>query len=251
MMPQFPEKTWVRDGLVSYWPLDNEQLVGSPPGATVRDVIGGNDGVTSGTITTGVTGKINEAFDFDGGDDYIAIKNLHYNTVGEIPELTVSAWVKIPTNGGNWSIVDFDRSEYYTCCAGVPNDSPWGEGGYVGFHTTDDGGTTHDMWNNSPVRDGTWHHIAWVFDSSLTNDKKIYVDGELDAEADQHGAGSNIGTGTTRYGFIGDGSEANSFDGGRNAKYYQGTVDEVIIFDRALTQTEVKALYRRGVAYPW
>jgi len=65
-MPQFPEKTWVRDGLVSYWPLDNEQLVGSPPGATVRDVIGGNDGVTSGTITTGVTGKINEAFDFDG-----------------------------------------------------------------------------------------------------------------------------------------------------------------------------------------
>ena len=49
---------------------------------------------------------------FDGTNDYAAIQNMYYTDVGEISKLTVSAWVKVPLDGGDWSIVDFDRSEY-------------------------------------------------------------------------------------------------------------------------------------------
>ncbi|SVC32119.1 uncharacterized protein METZ01_LOCUS284973, partial [marine metagenome] len=56
---------------------------------------------------------------FDGNNDYAAIQNMYYTDVGEISRLTVSAWVKVPLDGGDWSIVDFDRSEYYTCTVGM------------------------------------------------------------------------------------------------------------------------------------
>ena len=42
-----------------------------------------------------------------------------------------------------------------------------------------------------------------------------------------------------RYGFIGDGSEASSFDGDRNDKNYEGMADEVYLYDEALTPDEI------------
>lgn len=188
-----------------------------------------------------------DSLTFDGSDDYVAIEDLHYDTSGEITELTVSAWVKIPAGGGDWSIVDFDRSEYYTCAAGIPDGGTTGTGDVVGFHTTSPNTSTGngDMWGNIDVRDGNWHFITWVYDSSVTNEKKIFVDGQLDAEADQHPDGEGLGTGTTRYGFIGDGSEASSFDGSRNDIYYEGSIDEVRIYDRALNEDKIQTLYER------
>jgi len=234
-MPQFPEKTWVRDGLVSYWPLDNEQLVGSPPGATVRDVIGGNDGVTSGTITTGVTGKINEAFDFDGGDDYVAVNNLVYNGTN-YAELTLSAWVKT-SSSAQQIINSWDRSEYWRFAIDTQI--------YVGYYNASDS-TVHDIYGNTSVNDGNWHHVVFRFDHGAVT---MFLDGEEDGSFSH---GEFFGSGVTRYGFISNGSEASSFDGNKGpTAYFNGEIDEVMIFDRALTQTEVKALYRRGVAYPW
>lgn len=122
---------------------------------------------------TYVNGRFGFALSFDGVNDYLAIQNLHYNTPNGITELTVTAWVKVPPDGGDWSIVDFDRSEYYCCPAGIRSDRPWGEGDYVGFHTYASGYGIHDMWSNSPIRDDNWHFIAWVYDSSVTNDKKF------------------------------------------------------------------------------
>ena len=72
-------------------------------------------------------------------------------------------------------------SEYFCCCAGIPSGSTGGEGGYVGFHTTDSGAGTTDMWSNfSHINDGNWHHITWVYDAS-SGTKKIYIDGALDS----------------------------------------------------------------------
>jgi hypothetical protein len=48
------------------------------------------------------TGTTNDALSFDGTDDYVAIQDLYFSDPGEIPVLTVEAWVRTTVNSGNW-----------------------------------------------------------------------------------------------------------------------------------------------------
>ena len=173
---------------------------------------------------------------FDGTDDYVAL-NMFYNTVGQIPQVTLEAWVNTSENGtgtnSNWAIIDFDRSDYY-------NFFITGNNGQVGFSTSDNTGTIHDFYSGTgnSVNDGNWHHIAAVYDGT---DKIIYIDGvEVARSVNAHG-GNNLGSGLTRYGFIGDGSEATSFNGGRNNRYYNGKVDEVRIWNTVRSPAQLLA----------
>ncbi len=179
---------------------------------------------------------------FDGSNDYAAIQNLKYTEPGQISKLTVSAWIKVPSNGGDWSIVDFDRSEYYSCIAGIRNTSANGEGDYIGFHTRGVSQGIHDMWSTAPIRDNKWHHVVWVFDSEQLYEKKIYIDGELDSQVNYYNTNVKLGSGTDRYGFLADGSEANSYNAARNGIYYQGSMDQVSIWDRAFSASEVSSM---------
>jgi Concanavalin A-like lectin/glucanases superfamily/Ig-like domain CHU_C associated len=169
---------------------------------------------------------------FDGTNDYVAL-NMSYNTVGQINQLTLEAWINTTESDtgtfDNWSIIDFDRSEYY-------NFFVRGDNGQVGFSTTDNGGTIHDFYSPTSVNDGNWHHIVAVYDGT---DKIIYVDGlEVARSVNAHG-GNNLGSGSTRFGFIGDGSEATSFNGVRNNLYYNGSIDEIRIWNTVRTPTQI------------
>lgn len=75
-------------------------------------------------------------------------------------------------------------------------------------------------------------------------DKIIYVDGVEEVRKTNQHLGKGLGTGITRYGFIGDGSEANVFDANRNNKFFEGTLDEVRIYQRVLTPDEILELYQ-------
>ena len=169
---------------------------------------------------------------FDGTNDYVAL-NMNYSVVGQIPIITVEAWINTSESGtdefDNWSIVDFDRSEYY-------NFFVRGDNGQVGFSTSDNVGVINDFYSNASVNDGNWHHITAVYDGT---DKVIYIDGIEDARNINAHGGNNLGTGVTRYGFIGDGSEASVFDGTRNSKYYNGFIDEVRIWNTVRTPSEI------------
>jgi len=191
------------------------------------------------------SGSSEPMLSFDGNNDYAAIQDMYYTDVGEISRLTVSAWVKVPLDGGSWSIVDFDRSEYYTCAVGLNGVSA--EGDYVGFHTRGSSGGIKDMWSTSTIRDNDWHHIVWVFNSSEVNDKKIYIDGQLDSQQDAYSTNVNLGSGANRYGFFGDGSEASSYNANRNGIYYQGYMDQVSIWHRAFSASEFSSLLNVNV----
>jgi hypothetical protein len=191
------------------------------------------------------SGSSEPMLSFDGNNDYAAIQDMYYTDVGEISRLTVSAWVKVPLDGGSWSIVDFDRSEYYTCAVGL--NGLYAEGDYVGFHTRGSSGGIKDMWSTSTIRDNDWHHIVWVFNSSEVNDKKIYIDGQLDSQQDAYSTNVNLGSGANRYGFFGDGSEASSYNANRNGIYYQGYMDQVSIWHRAFSASEFSSLLNVNV----
>ncbi|MFC4405174.1 LamG-like jellyroll fold domain-containing protein [Haloarchaeobius iranensis] len=219
--------------LVNHWRLDEE------PAGDSDTVLGERaDGSTVAAENNGAFGNASgvdgTAFEFrDGG--YVAIDDS-FDTAGELPQMTACSWFRTSETGttefDNWALLDYDRSEYFNLYVR-------GDTGGVGFSTSSQSASMQDLSTTTDFADGNWHFACGVYDGT---EKRIYVDGTLEANASQHG-GAPLGTGTTRYGFIGDGSEAGSFDGNRNDEYYDGRVDEVRLYDRALDQAEIEALY--------
>ncbi|UCE47901.1 MAG: LamG domain-containing protein, partial [Phycisphaerales bacterium] len=94
--------------------------------------------------------------------------------------------------------------------------------------------------------DGQWHHVTGVFDNGLLI---IYIDGAPEPSTT---GGQTFGSGNTRYGFIGANSEATSFDGSRGGGTpVVGEVDDIRIYQRALTQAEIALVMRGDPRYAW
>ena len=165
---------------------------------------------------------------FDGSNDFAAIDGMFYSS-NSIDELSVEAWIRT-TDAGNQIIASFDRSDYWRL--GIN-----GEGagnGQVCWNLRTSAGIL-DFGSSSRVDDGNWHHVVGTYNAGLAS---IYIDGELDATATR---GVTVGSGTTRYGFIGTGSEASSYNGSRGPnRYFDGEIEELRIWDKALTINEIR-----------
>ncbi|MCD4677087.1 MAG: hypothetical protein K8S18_13995, partial [Desulfobacula sp.] len=52
------------------------------------------------------------SLDFDGNGDYVALP-YYCTTSGQYQQLSVCAWIRLYGDGGGWSVLDLDRSEYF------------------------------------------------------------------------------------------------------------------------------------------
>jgi len=94
-------------------------------------------------------------------------------------------------------------------------------------------GNVHE--GKTTVNDGRWHHVAQVVDDESIS---VYVDGRLDVTAKLQG----VKTGSADPLYLGTRTPASS-------QYrYRGAMDEVCLFDRPLTPTELKKLHDHGRA---
>ena len=72
----------------------------------------------------------------------------------------------------------------------------------------------------------------------------MYVDGEVDRTHSANGSMTSLGAGGTRFGLVGDGSEANTEGGGGNDIFYDGDIAFLHFYDKkSLTASEVKQNY--------
>ncbi|MCK5283718.1 MAG: hypothetical protein KAK00_10035 [Nanoarchaeota archaeon] len=188
-----------------------------------------NDGSCTGSACPEwITGMRGKAVRFDGGGDYVDCGSG--NSLNIVQHITISFWAK-PTGG----IGD------YTAFLGRGLSSSWGFYGDSGIPPsniyfrviTGDGTVTASSSNIFEI--GKWTHIVGVYNGTNID---IYGDGVEITSADyaQTGVMDNSGT-TLQISKISD----------RASYFFNGTIDEVMIFDRALSPEEINASYQAGI----
>jgi hypothetical protein len=90
------------------------------------------------------------------------------------------------------------------------------------------------------IADGTWHHFAWVFETTAIT---LYVDGQEDTSAveDNNGASSNSIYASTESMYIGALTSS-----GTPATFFEGNLDEVAVWASAKTETDIADIYGTG-----
>ena len=226
-------------GLVSYYPLDAL----SPDGATTPDVVSGNDFVLVNMgVESLVAGRFGQALDFNGVDQYAVYTRIVENglPISRSFAYTVSFWVRAEGAGQN------DRRAFsegsmlsnnplLTFGTGNSTDPAVQPFPHVFFRNL--GGTALvDYRAPTPVFDGNWRHVALVDTNGAF---AVYVDGVLDS--------------TRSYAKSDPPDETVSIGGIQRAAashWLQGTVDEVALWNRALTVAEIQSLQAATIAQP-
>ena len=232
----------VASGLIGHWKFDE------PTGTTATDSSGNNYHAQLFNAGNGsaswVDGKVNGGIQLDGTDDYLAIQTLNYTQAGQIPAVTVVAWLKTSaTTTTQRYVISYDRSTNWRVTVGGDNNN-----GKLFFASTDSAEVTADNYSNSVVNDGAWHLVAATYDS-VTSLKKFYLDGSPNGSASVHG-NLALGSGAySRFGTIGTTNEDiayNTLQEGSRGGFFQGTLDEIRLYDRALTDGDVAYLYSQA-----
>ena len=218
----------LQTGLIGYWTFDGKDTPWSSATAgTAIDRSGnGNNGTLTNLTRSGspTIGKLGQAFNFNA-NSYIQIPGNGF-TAGSHP-WTLSAWVK-PTQA------NFDGNAHYIAqydSTGVANETPVILLDVGGFPEVSSflGTPSNDCPSATAAVVGKWMHIVGEYDGT---NEVLYVNGKLDRTCT--GITSNIVM--TNPPLIGDNS------GGS----FQGVIDDVRIYNRALTDREVKQLYKLG-----
>jgi len=202
-------------GLVAYWPLDEDS------GSMATDVSGtGNSGTITGDPglnSDGIAGS--SGYDLDGSGDYVRIPDSSSLEMSDTDAVTVSTWVNKDAVQSGWIALVQKSDRSYNLQFQNGNtpvftiyDSNW--------HTAD---------SDITAQNGRWLHLVGTFDGSTV---RMYVNGTLVGTAtateiaDSGGADLGIGE--------------NLDTSGREV---DAQMDEVRIYDRALSSSEARSLY--------
>ena len=209
------------NGLVGWWPFNGN----------ANDESGnGNNGTLNGpTLTADRFGNANKAYSFDGVNDYVNCGN------GQIlnqfsTNITVSAWVKSqPSVSTDKNIIS-----KYGC-----NPGGWSLETAQNTLVANFTGCTQNVTNQTNLNSGQWTHVIGV--KEATN-WKIFVNGVL----------NNTSSGTFNYDLN---SGFNLIIGVQNdnfnpTTYWDGLIDDIGIWNRALTQQEINNLYNSSAYVP-
>ncbi|OHB47823.1 MAG: hypothetical protein A2Y10_16320 [Planctomycetes bacterium GWF2_41_51] len=206
----------IPNDLIAYWKMDE----GS--GATVSDSSNNNHNGTiyGATWTEGISGN---ALSFDGGNDYISIP---YNpdfayTIGQ-DRLTISAWI-------------YPRDKDDTSPGAIYSDRAAGNGVLAVVMKITSGKFIVGGWSpsalgyniESPVTaNNQWYFMTIVFDSGFA---RLYIDGDLKSSISLAGVSLTNG---------GTGMMLGKHQGGWS-NFFNGKIDEVCIYKKALSQSEI------------
>ncbi|MFA5259523.1 MAG: LamG domain-containing protein, partial [Candidatus Pacearchaeota archaeon] len=205
-------------GAVSYWKFDNDY------GTVLVDALGRNNGTIYNGVSWTSSGKSGGAYNFDGVNDYMSFRRIIQD------DFTIAAWVKTSSSdscSGSWyqgkGIVDGEVNTVINdfglvMCRGK-----------LAFGT---GSPDNTLTSSQSINSGQWTFVASTRVKS-TGLKTIYLNGvsvgTSGASTSSLTAPSNLTIGNV---IVGTGNN-----------FWNGAIDEVIIFNRSLSEAEINRLY--------
>ncbi len=202
-------------GLVSWWRGEGDS----------SDVLGVSSGTPVGSVAYNA-GTVGQGFSFNGSGSYVSIPDSPlFNSLTN--RITVEFWFQnnVIGNNGDWAgIVCKGNFAWRMQATAFANT--------ITFSAT---GTSSDVVGTRNVNDGQWHHAAGVYDGTNIF---LYIDGTLDIS---HPSTGRIATDSYP---VAIGANANPPSGA--IYFFNGSVDEVAIYNRALSASDVEAIYLAG-----
>ncbi|MBI4661234.1 MAG: right-handed parallel beta-helix repeat-containing protein [Verrucomicrobia bacterium] len=212
-------------GLVGWWPGEGSFL----------NVAATNHGVPLGGVSF-ASGKVGLAFSFANDSDRITIPHDPLFDM-QAPGFTSEFWMKGAKNQPQDHYLVVDKSHGWVDSTGWFFQG-FSSSGRIAFAIGLGGGGDRnypEVTSTIDVSDGVFHHVAGTWDGSTI---RLYVDGALQGEAALSTPANN--TRPVNLGY--------SWGGGSPNRFFRGQVDELSIYRRALTVSEVQTLSNAGAA---
>lgn len=217
------------DTLVAYYPFNGN--------ANDKSSFGNDGEVFGATLTEDRFGNANSAYEFDGNNDYVWLGDAEALS----PEnITVSAWFNSESQKLGNPITQFiirNRLWGYSISF---NPLMFGTtphiGGIVSIVSLDDSGSQYRFQSTeTSYNDGKWHFLSFTYNS---NEFKFYIDGEKVFQDSTQGANRPIyyEPGGTSIGRGGDAAN----------NHFEGKIDDVRIYNYALSDSLIWDLYTEG-----
>jgi hypothetical protein len=215
---------------VGYWAFDEGA------GDIAYDSVGGNDGILINDPNW-TAGQIGGALEFDGVDEYVALSSTAVTTT----EFTVSGWANHYGPGGG----DFTANPIFVQRDdSIGDDHVWislragGPDGGAAAGIRSSNGSTQAL--GYPRKDyHEWHHYAMTVSAT---DFVFYIDGvEVDRTSN-----NQQGDYVTSIDHVYIGKGEYTGNQGTLRSYFNGLIDEVMVWERALSAEEVEQVYQGG-----
>ena len=228
--------------MISHWPLDD-----GPGATTFLDVSGGHDGICVDEFCPiSTTGKVGGAFTFTSaeGDEIDVPTSTDFDweitdsfSIGVWVKTTQNCWYEFPDKKNKVFIGRYRgnptslNGTWWVGCTPADTEDPENENGVAVFRLRDSNQNPRQANGTSIINDGQWHYIVGVRDGF--NDKNyLYVDGVLEKTMDVN---DRVYSGTFE---SDDRLTMGSYDDPQDY-FYEGVLDEVVIYDRALPANEI------------
>jgi hypothetical protein len=196
------------DSLVSWWRMDDLNATGD-----IVDYTGRNNGSVEGGATQEDAGYFGKGFTFENPGDCINVSNYDSFDFGPNQSFSFSLWINVDYDAIQTLISSY--GEYFLAFYGSGSDFRWRTGVDVIF-------------NNNPFGTG-WHHI-------VVGRNQTHYYGFYDGVLDKATANTTMGNQSAN-------TEFNIGCQGGLIRNFNGTIDDVMIFNRSLSTAEIGALY--------
>jgi hypothetical protein len=227
-------------GIIDWWPADNN----------AEDVVGANNGtVRDARNVTYTDGEASQAFSFTGG------RVNRGNEANEVDfgvppgnfgtsNFSIDFWIKMPPSAtGQYAVLEKRRTcdswnSYFDIHCGHVWSFSETTNGRLFMDMAGDGLTAFNIViGKTPINDNTFHHAAFVRNGPNLS---VYIDGRLDASSNASGGIASI-------------INNDHFRAGRSicegidtSVSFTGELDEIDMFNRALSSAEIHAIYAAG-----
>jgi Concanavalin A-like lectin/glucanases superfamily len=226
-------------GMTNWWPTDGNAF----------DIIGGNDGTLQGNAGF-AAGMVAQAFNLDGAGDFVLVPNDPAAAFNFHGSFTIDAWVLLNSAPpqfapivSKWNDIGVNHRGYFLAIDtrvlndGVPR---------LRFDVSQDGlfvgGHSSIRLSNVVFPLNIWTHVAAVFNGT-THALDVYINGQL------HNGPSNISPTVTAPFVTNEPLLIGAGDlGGDQRDFFNGRIDEVELFDRALSAAEILGIFAAGEA---